>query len=572
MKSVKAKILAPVIALAVLALFTSVFGIVSARNMEMKGRVISDNSMKSIEVVGELSENTQILTRLAYTYNAVVGDSAKADVIKNIDKRKDIQNELMEEFKLTMDDSNADVIYIFNNDYQVMLTKLDSLVKYVSTDQLANAAMIVNIDLVKVCDTLEKDLETMADNENAAAQVAVNDMQATYKMSMLGSIVALVLGVIFLAIAYYMCKFKVVKKIERANKQVTEIVNRIEAGDGDLTMRLDTTSKDEIGKLSKGINLFLDKLQAILSKIVDGTANINDVVLKVGQSVTGSNDSVQNVSSAMEELSATMEEISATAQTVNGSAETADQEVNTIADKTKSINDYTQEMRNRADMLAKKANDNKNATSKMVSDIVEALRQAINESKSVEKINELSEDILSISSQTNLLALNASIEAARAGEAGKGFAVVADEIRQLADSSRDTANNIQAINEQVIKAVKDLIKNSNGIVDFIDKTVLPDYQGFVESGAQYNEDACYVSETMQDFYTKTQELREIVKEIAVSIEGISTAIEESAHAVTDSASSTTTLVEEIKSISVQMEESTQTVSALKAESDVFKKF
>ena len=96
-----------------------------------------------------------------------------------------------------------------------------------------------------------------------------------------------------------------------------------------------------------------------------------------------------------------------------------------------------------ADSLAKSADENKRTTDEMVGNIVGTLKKAIEDSKSVERVNELTGEILNISSQTNLLALNASIEAARAGEAGKGFAVVADEIRQLADSSRDTANNIQ---------------------------------------------------------------------------------------------------------------------------------
>lgn len=79
----------------------------------------------------------------------------------------------------------------------------------------------------------------------------------------------------------------------------------------------------------------------------------------------------------------------------------------------------------------------------MVIEMTELLQASMENSKKVTRINDLSNDILEISSQTNLLALNASIEAARAGEAGKGFAVVAEEIRILADNSRETANSIQ---------------------------------------------------------------------------------------------------------------------------------
>ena len=189
-----------------------------------------------------------------------------------------------------------------------------------------------------------------------------------------------------------------------------------------------------------------------------------------------------------------------------------------------------------------------------------------------EKVKEETGTIDSISSQTNLLALNASIEAARAGDAGKGFAVVADEIRQLADSSRDTANNIQAINEHVTKAVHALIDNSNAMIAFIEETVLPDYGTYVDSGEQYNEDASYVSEVMNEFTEKTENLKNIMNNVVESIEGIAKAVEESANAVTSSAMSTGSLVEDMHTINEQMGSSKETVESLKAEADVFKKF
>ena len=296
------------------------------------------------------------------------------------------------------------------------------------------------------------------------------------------------------------------------------------------------------------------------------------MINSVGENVTVSNDNAQDVSSAMEELSATMQEIAATIQTVNDNTESVGKNVVDIADKTEQINNYSQDMRERADSLAKSADENKRTTDEMVGNIVGTLKKAIEDSKSVERVNELTGEILNISSQTNLLALNASIEAARAGEAGKGFAVVADEIRQLADSSRDTANNIQAINEHVTSAVYQLIDNSNKIINYIEETIFADYDSFVQAGAQYNEDACYISETMQEFAEKTEKLKELMKNTVESIEGISSGVEQSANAVTSSAVSTSQLVEQMNSIDKEMSESRNTVGELKAQTEVFKNF
>ena len=121
------------------------------------------------------------------------------------------------------------------------------------------------------------------------------------------------------------------------------------------------------------------------------------------------------------------------------------------------MSQYAKEMKKRATALEESAKSNMSSTNLIVTNITNEMQQALNKSNEVEKLSRLTEDILSISSQTNLLALNASIEAARAGEAGKGFAVVADEIRQLADSSRGTANNIQSINEIESKEILDNI-------------------------------------------------------------------------------------------------------------------
>ena len=572
MNSVKNKIMIPVLLLAVIAFATSILSIMNADSISKKGDDIANNYLVTIETVGYLSESTQKLTRSAYSYIVAEGDAAKKSVKDNIESLKSEIDGYMKDYEQTLDENEETAYSSYKNYYSQFLTQFGVLEKYVNTNQTVNASKIANNNLVDVCNSLESALDDMTNSEVEATDHAMRQMHALAAFAKTTSGVGFVFAIGALIVAFLISTRKVVNPIVKTNKELKEISALINDNNGDLTKRVNVKSSDEIGQLAQGINQFLDILQNTIGKIVEGSKNLDNMINSVGENVTVSNDNAQDVSSAMEELSATMQEIAATIQTVNDNTESVGKNVVDIADKTGQINNYSQDMRERADSLAKSADENKRTTDEMLGNIVGTLKKAIEDSKSVERVNELTGEILNISSQTNLLALNASIEAARAGEAGKGFAVVADEIRQLADSSRDTANNIQAINEHVTSAVYQLIDNSNKIIKYIEETILADYDSFVQAGAQYNEDACYISETMQEFAEKTEKLKELMKNTVESIEGISSGVEQSANAVTSSAVSTSQLVEQMNSIDKEMSESRNTVGELKAQTDVFKNF
>lgn len=572
MNSVKNKIMIPVLLLAVIAFATSILSIMNADSISKKGDDIANNYLVTIENVGYLSESTQKLTRSAYSYIVAEGDAAKKSVKDNIESLKSEIDGYMKDYEQTLDENEETAYSSYKNYYSQFLTQFGVLEKYVNTNQTVNASKLANNNLVDVCNSLESALDDMTNSEVEATDHAMRQMHALAAFAKTTGGVCFVFAIGALIVAFLISTRKVVNPIVKTNKELKEISALINDNNGDLTKRVNVKSSDEIGQLAQGINQFLDILQNTIGKIVEGSKNLDNMINSVGENVTVSNDNAQDVSSAMEELSATMQEIAATIQTVNDNTESVGKNVVDIADKTEQINNYSQDMRERADSLAKSADENKRTTDEMVGNIVGTLKKAIEDSKSVERVNELTGEILNISSQTNLLALNASIEAARAGEAGKGFAVVADEIRQLADSSRDTANNIQAINEHVTSAVYQLIDNSNKIINYIEETIFADYDSFVQAGAQYNEDACYISETMQEFAEKTEKLKELMKNTVESIEGISSGVEQSANAVTSSAVSTSQLVEQMNSIDKEMSESRNTVGELKAQTDVFKNF
>ena len=278
------------------------------------------------------------------------------------------------------------------------------------------------------------------------------------------------------------------------------------------------------------------------------TLNMNNSVHRITKSIAESNENATGVSAVMEELSASMEEMTSTLSSVSGGVQEGlgiSKEMNTLA---KQGADFITGIKKKAQGIKDDTVKSKNSTVSMIRDIRALLEVAIKNSKNVNKINELTNEILSISSQTNLLALNASIEAARAGESGRGFAVVADEIGKLATNSATTANNIQSISVMVTQAVEELSKNADEMLQFIDERVLVDYDKFVDVATQYHDDADEVNRTLQHFYNNARQLADTMEDMTNSIEGIAAAVNESTDGVTNAARNTGHLVSALDGI------------------------
>ncbi len=345
----------------------------------------------------------------------------------------------------------------------------------------------------------------------------------------------------------------IAKPAKIASAHLDEIVEGITQNRGDLTQRIDASTSDEIGQLVGGINGFIENLQNLMRKVQEESGklmiSVNEVTGRVGES----NESAMSVSAATQQLAASMEEVAATLEQINhGSAEVLQraQEMSKNADEGV---ENVSAIKERAQLMHRETIVNKEEAVGVFQEVGNALSAAVEESHNVEKINELTGNILDIASQTNLLALNASIEAARAGEAGKGFAVVADEIRQLADNSRDTANDIQNISNLVTNAVEKLSSNATKMLKFVNEDILKDYDNFVDIVRQYEEDTDNMTSILTDFAVKAVEMTDTMKSMNRGISDISTTVDESAKGITGVAEDATRLVNAIAQIQEETE-------------------
>lgn len=569
--STKLIILIPVFILGIFSIISNVMSVSNIRNVNRSAVQISEVSLKNVSSLAEIQKQTQDMHNLGLSHIIAVDLDSMIQLVEKIRSQEDALEKDLESYKTYVTPDTQKEYNDIKKNYEELKYECANVMAFSAAGKKEDAYELANGKISKCADAIESDIESIKKIVNQDANAQRQKLTSAYHSSIGTSIVTILISIAALFSAMVAVLRWVIYPLANTNREMNEIISEIDNRQGDLTRRVTITNNKEVASVGGGINAFMAKLQEIFRMISSNSRDLEGVVNEVRESVQTSNGSVSDLSALTEELSATMQDISDNASRINENTESVAGEVKSIAEKTIEINQYTKEMKEHAEAMEHAARENMDTTGAKVNDIVSVLSQAIEDSNSVNQVDNLTNDILNIASQTNLLALNASIEAARAGDAGKGFAVVASEISQLAAASQEAANNIQSINAIVITAVHNLADNANGLVEYMNEKILPEFQKFVESGGAYHDKATFIESVMADFEAKTDSLQNSMDEIANSVNTISHAIEEGVSGVVSAADSTQVLVSDMDKISKKMDENFAIAEGLKKETSVFTK-
>ncbi len=520
--SLKHRLIIPIALLGIVALLSNILSIVNIRNVNASASNIADNYMDGKSRLAEISHSSLNIHNMALSHIVATDYNTMIDLVQKIKQEEALLDDMLTEYQSFLTPSDQEQYDLLLSDYAGFKHALVFLVCASASHKTQDAYTLANGDVANYISAMENDIDSLNTSIHTQTSEARTQLSAVYLVSLAVAAAAIIACMILI--------FADIKLI---------------------------------------ISYVVIPVKSMLKTIQESSGRINHMTGEVLKRTRASKGNAADLSSFAEQMSAAFQEVAGNISSINDNTESVAQDVHNIAEECGAITEYTVQMNARADAMQQSARSSVEITSAKAEEILCSLNEAIEKSKSVDQIKTLTGEILAISQQTRLISLNASVEAANAGDAGNGFAIVASEVRDLANSSQETANRIQEINDVVTTAVYNLSENARQLIEYMNQSVLTEFQAFVQSGSQYKEDAAYIRHVMDEFYDQTEHLKNAMSGIAESISTITKAVDESANGIAGVAGNTKDLADDMEDITQRMGANQEIVQGLKRETVAF---
>ena len=525
---------------------------------------ISDTYLSAMVLRGDMKKDYEKIQRYIYAYLATSEAEEKEHLLENIDKRYNELIVAIEQLQTYLT-GNTDVnIAEMKSGLQAYTENAKNAL--LSSDGKSTEAVVEEIDVLEAEDEkFDSNLELANAYFEESIAALREEQQTMYGHTIKTSIIGAIAIFIVIGINQLLFQSNVIRPIKKSSSELQRMIDEIDHNKGNMNERLTTRTRSELSILISGMNDFLDTLQTIITKVSDSTKTLAQSNSQIVTMVNTANINITDSSAALEELAANMEMVSNTSDGIQNTIGDVKNQVDVLWDEANNGSQKAVQVSENAKTMKNHIVKVKNLTESKIIKITELLHHSIQDSEKVTKIDTLSETIMNIANQTALLSLNASIEAARAGEAGRGFAVVAGEINSLADNSQKTAQDIQYINQEVIKTVQELADNTSEVLEYVNNNVLKDYDQFVEAMDEYVDNMESFYTILQNFSNSSKELNDNMGDIIRSVDSIATAMSEGSEAVNLSAQNSVSLVDKMNEVKNAVDVCSEVSDALEQE-------
>ena len=503
--------------------------------------------------------NSQVLTHVMTT-NSVTMDTLSEKILQDI---ADMEQQIEEfgallsegdERKEALDSASAELAKYRKTVESLLVTSAEN-----KTQAYVSATSNLPMFNEHIENYMNRMLEiTAQEMEQAQGQMEQSAARVPGIISVASIALLVVVIVIMLGLRLW-----VIGPVKKATKQVDELVEGIRCNKGDITKRIHVGSRDEVGRLAIAINDLVAQMQIIIRAITEGCGQMEEKQADIISNVEKVNATADHTMQNLGIMSEGMQLVTGAIDGVQQDTSVLDHTVENMLEVAQNGRDYAADIKEKAGKMKATAVESKQEATVVMKEIDTAMTESIANSRQIHKITELTEEILGIAGTTNLLALNASIEAARAGEAGRGFAVVAEEIRKLADSSRESVNNIQEISNRVVESVEELSENATRLLEFMNTRVMKDYDALEDTGSNYHEAADHVDEMMNEFGQKIDELLSVLQNVNTANTQMEATVGDSTEKLSVVEKNNQGLQQEMKDISYAVEELAASAGQLK---------
>ena len=386
MKSVRIKLLIPMFFLQIIAIIGLFVSGIGMKNMQAESVKVSDDGIRSTIAIDELTiKMNGMMNMLFYHINMKDKDLQESEEVIAYDKEK-ILHYMDELGTLLQTEKHVEVYQQLEKLFPAFLDSFDKAFEYSKKNMSEEALKVMDEEVFPAGEEIDKYITEMIYLNDDYVAAATEKQVSVYQSSKNTVIIICILTIlVFLILVYIIIKY-IVTPLRRVNSRLNEIIVSISNGKGDLSIRMDVKSKDEIGQLAYNINVFMEKMQIIMEGMNKNSGRLEQIGGEVVKNVDEANENANKVLDVVEELAAAMEETSATVSAVNENTGSVNEEIIFMSNNTEDILDYTKAMKERANILETSARNNKEGINTLIGPIIDSMKQAIEDGKNVTKI------------------------------------------------------------------------------------------------------------------------------------------------------------------------------------------